>query len=276
MKKQVIVYLLCFIIFTNISGCYGKNRWLSTEYTEDVTASDIASEQNNYLNKEMEESVNITIEESEAEEENQEIIRRKYAEILSHIYYQHRLIDGTDLRWNDDAGVNRYAIYDFDGDGKEELLFSSDASAPVVMGGIMYAYNPETDEVKEEYLTSIIGVIYDNGIIRQAALHNHSLGLEFWPYNLYEYDKSMDEYVSIGFVTAWEKDYMESNEYGMPFPMEQDLDGDGVIYYILDDETAYTKAEYEEWEQNYFNGATAIDIPWQSLDVANFQEYLAE
>lgn len=273
MKKQLFICVLCTVILISMSGCYSSKEWLS-EHSDTETESQIstADTEDNAIKSEAA-TAEIPPENSD---ENKMLIRKKYAEILSHIYYQHRLIDGTDLMWTDDVTVNQYAIWDFDGDGREELLFSSNASTPAIMGGIMYDYDPVTEEIKEEYVTSIIGTFYDNGIIKQDVLHNHGLGSEFWPYILYEYDSSTDEYIMTGQVTTWEKNYRESDDEGNLFPNEQDVDADGVIYYIFDDETAYTRQEYEEWEQNYFNGANEIDIPWQFLDLANFQEYILE
>lgn len=275
MKKELFIFALYTVVFINLSGCYGGKEW-RTENSETETEFQ-ASTQQIVPEDDAIESETVTAEElTEDTDENRMLIRRKYGEILSHIYYQHRLIDGTDLMWTDDASTNQYAICDFDGDGREELLFSSNASPPTIMGGIMYDYDPVTEEIKEEYVTSIIGTFYDNGVIKQEALHNHGLGSEFWPYILYEYDTSTDEYIMTGQVTTWEKNYRESDDEGNPFPDEQDVDADGVIYYILDDDMAYTRHEYEEWEQHYFNGANEIDVPWQSLDVVNFQEYMSE
>lgn len=273
MKKELFICALCTVILINISGCYESKEWLS-ENSEMETESQVSTQQAVPEDDVIENETVTAEEQSEATAENRMLIRRKYGEILSHIYYQHRLIDGTDLMWTDDASTNQYAICDFDGDGREELLFGSNASSPTIMGGILYDYNPVSEEIKEEYITSIIGTFYDNGVIKQEVLHNHGLGLEFWPYILYEYDASTDAYIMIGQMATWEKNYRESDDEGNLFPDEQDVDADGVIYYILDDGAAYTKQEYEEWEQHYFNGANEIDVPWQSLDVANFQEYL--
>lgn len=267
MKKQLLRCVLCMVIFITMSGCYGGQEWLSGQ-SETETESQIATQQANTENIATEGEAVI----AENPDENRLLIRKKYVEILSHIYYQHRLIDGTDLMWTDDVAVNQYAICDFDGDGREELLFSSNASSPTIMGGIMYDYNPVTEEIKEEYVTSIVGIFYDNGVIKQNVLHNHGLGSEFWPYIIYEYDISADEYIIVGQVTTWEKGYREHDDVGNPFPDEQDVDADGIIYYIFDDETPYTKQEYEEWEQNYFNGVHEINVQWETFDITNFQE----
>lgn len=117
---------------------------------------------------------------------------------------------------------------------------------------------------------------YDNGTVKAEWSHNQGLAGDFWPYNVYCYDAENDVYQSCGSVDAWDRSRHEESYEGEIFPSEIDVDGDGLIYYILPadwdghyDVPLVDGADYENWQKSYFEGAEEITISTQRLTEEN-------
>lgn len=159
-----------------------------------------------------------------------------------------------------------YAILDIDGDGKEELIINySGASSMAGMVYYVYDYERTTGEVYIE-CAGYPGVdFFDNGYVEEEASHNHGRSCldDFWPYHLLKYNPEKDVYESIAHVDAWQKEL-----YPEGFPVDADLDGDGIVYYTAPASYIPTefmdKAEYEIWCEQY-NKGTAKTIQWKEI-----------
>ena len=117
-------------------------------------------------------------------------------------------------------------------------------------------------------------LFYDNGIIKAKASHNHGNGGEFWPYTLYSYNSETDIYDQIASVDAWDKTITAEDSQGNRFPDSIDLDGDGIVYYIIpyaqsDDVLPIDNAQYDKWCQSYIGNAVEVQIPYQKLTEQN-------
>lgn len=175
---------------------------------------------------------------------------------------------------------NHFAIFDVDGDGLDELLYQNEDSTMAGMMTTVFGSMPSADGVK--LFTEISGfagmIPYDNGILTIDFSHNQGLAgaLDFWPYAIYRYDPGQDGYLMVASVDAWDGETHPYDFGGTPFPDEVDKDGDKVIYWISypGTEVSYDwmdGPEYLQWRDSYLAGATALEIPWQSMTLENIR-----
>lgn len=163
-----------------------------------------------------------------AEEQN-----TAFGEILWNAYY-FATIEGKKYGEPDSEGHEEYgtfAVYDVDGDGKEELLLQWAGSS--MAATVEYIWGYENGAAHVELSEFPLMTYFDNGIIEAFWSHNQGLAGDFWPYSVYRYESDTDTYQSDGGVDAWDKKYAEKDNNGKSFPADIDRDGDGLVYYIL-------------------------------------------
>lgn len=208
-------------------------------------------------------------------------MKNQYAGILRRAYYEvvgfYPTMEDIGNDETDDL-ADKYAIYDIDLDGKEELLISITSSTVAGMSEVIYDYDFNSNELISQLSEFPLTTYYDNGVITAGWSHNQGLGPDFTPYDLYQYDTQQDTYIMVGSVDTWDKKYFPVDTWtDTIFPDELDTDGDGVIYSIRmrdeEEETWYDNAAYEEWFQSYVGTANKIDIPWQSIHSEEWQNY---
>ena len=145
---------------------------------------------------------------------------------------------------------------------------------------IIYDYDSATDTVREEWIEFPMVTYYENGVIRAGWSHNQGLaGDMFWPYTLYQYNAEKDTYLQVAMVDAWDKALSDINYMGQKFPEETDVNGDGLVYYIMTGEEYELNdpvdlAEYEEWINSYIGNADRIEVPYQKLTEDNIKNFL--
>lgn len=113
---------------------------------------------------------------------------------------------------------------------------------------------------------------YDNRMIVVEWSHNQgSAGDTLWPYTLYRYVEGNDSYEVIAQVDAWDKSFSEKCYIEEQFPTEIDKDGDGIIYYVLqDDYIAYDLEEYEKWRMQYITEDTSkVTVSYMNITEEN-------
>lgn len=266
-KKRISVGLWFLISVMAFAGCAAKDARDAKEETVPEETEEAADE----CSKELETAK----------------IRHYYSGVLSELICTMRLpdmeleqpLEGFDYTMSD----NQFAVADIDGDGREELIISYSTASMAGMFEAAYDYNPDTDQLKQEYLSFPALTYYDNGVIKAEASHNHTMGMDFWPYTLYQYQEASDTYAQIGYVDTWSKEvsdtYMDE-----PFPDGLDADGDGVLYNIQKGAEAsfeysdyqYNLADYDEWYASIMGGADEIQIDYKPLDYEEFESYTAD
>lgn len=199
-----------------------------------------------------------------------------YTSVLEGIYFDHIFPDGYDCEWQDyDDNQNRFAVYDIDNDGAEELIVQYTTTCMAGMVELIYNYDQNTKSVTEEFIEFPALTYYDNGIIVAEWSHNQGLaGDNFWPYTLYQYDSALDTYIEVGTVDAWDRTYAKTDYYGNPFPTESDANGDGIVYFITQDgeynlDKPVDLEEYMQWRDSYLGTATEITVPYLNLTEEN-------
>ena len=222
---------------------------------------------------------------NEAEEIKRAKVCDYYGCILAEMCLYNRLPEIGELEEDtSDWSVNKFAIYDIDGDGREELLIDYTSTYMAGVFGVVYDYDLETDKIKtEQFYYPCDYEFYDNGILIEPISHNQS-GMEFWPYTMYKYDPDSDTYKEIAFVSTWEKAVEATNYEGESFPESYDKDGDGVLYSILEENInsgggdastfCYDKADYEKWYNGQLENAKKLQLDMKTIDYKSTEEYM--
>ncbi len=205
-----------------------------------------------------------------------------FAAALSKLTKYHVLPGGIDCGFNPSACMeqNKFAIFDVDNDGKEELiiLYRTAECAAGMTGGV-FAYDAGSSELRPELLEFPALTFYDNGIIKALWSHNQGRGGNFWPYNLYKYDGDSDTYELVGMVDAWDKS-LEAGIEGDPFPDNIDESGTGFVYYIhsvaqdegFKDVDPVDASVYKEWLNVHLGDATEIKVKYLDLSEQNIRK----
>ena len=180
----------------------------------------------------------------------------------------HVLPDGTDAGYQEgmsDEG-NQFAVYDVDGDGRDELvvLYTTTYMAGQTAG--VYAFDGAGKPLRAKLTEYPLLTFYSNGVIQAGWSHNQGLAGEFWPYTLYRYDAAADAYAPVGMADAWEKAFAPVNFNGEAFPDALDAQGAGVVYYLIpggeyQEVPPSSAAEYEAWRAQALAGAAEIALP---------------
>ena len=197
--------------------------------------------------------------------------RNAYIKALEQVIYQWVSPSGDE--WGP-YGSTEFAIYDIDMDGREELLIHHEADmASTAL--LIYDYNDERGELYQELLEFPSLTFYENDMIEAALSHNHGMapglsGIEFWPYSLYQYDPATDVYEYVLQVDAWERERGETSYTNDTFQTEADVDGNGVLYFIMTDgEHNYDEptddAEYLRWREDALGEPRELEIPFIEL-----------
>ena len=207
-------------------------------------------------------------------EEDRMVMYGAYADMLETLLATNTLPDGRELPG--DMGGQQFALYDVDGDGAEELIFSNaDAPYMAAMAAYVYAYDADTETLRLELGCFPAMDFYDNGAVKVLWSHNQGLaGDSLWPYDLLQYDAETDSYLWSAMVDAWDRTLRDTNEAGEPFPAEVDTSNTGVVYFIMTGKEYDTShpvdvTEYEAWVQEVLGGAEKLDVTYREMTEDN-------
>ena len=121
---------------------------------------------------------------------------------------------------------------------------------------------------------------YSNGFIKVSDSHNHGKDPEekgIWPYTIYQYDEDTDTYQFRYYVTSWDGQINSENFLG-----ELDTDGDGILYYILEDGKAVedtdavpiNRQEYDDWVKDTLQEELVIDLIYYPMTEESIEEII--
>lgn len=204
-----------------------------------------------------------------------------YRQTLENLLGNYQLPGGIVCNIQGDMAQNRFALADVDGDGRQELLLQYNTGCMAEQAEYVLDWWGESDETGVKLLTELLEypmlTFYDNGVIKAGWSHNQGLaGEHFWPYTLYRYDAPQDQYLMVAQVDAWDKSFAPKNYQGEPFPDEADLSGSGIVYFIMEDGYDDTRPvdaeEYEQWLNQWLEGAEELTIPYQPLTEENIRQ----
>lgn len=137
---------------------------------------------------------------------------RAYGGILWDAYYLGR-IEGKQYAFPNPEGnkSGRFAIYDIDGDGYEELLLCFEGGSTA--SAVEYIWGYENGSTHIELCEFPKMRYYSNGVIEADWSHNQNLAGDFQPVSVYIYNSEADEYQMLGAVDAWDKTSTEGAEH---------------------------------------------------------------
>lgn len=199
-----------------------------------------------------------------------------YQAALETLLNEHRFPEDAESRtfFGDTPSGDQFAVFDVDGDGRDELILTYTDTTMAEMGASIYDYDAEQDCLVQELAAFPMLTFYDNGVIQADWSHNQGLAGEFWPYTLYQYDKDADCYNPVGMVDAWDKAMFPEDFEGNPFPEDVDVSHSGYVYYIMEYANYNTdhpvdEAEYQAWREGWLQGAGELTVPYQDLTEEN-------
>ena len=165
-----------------------------------------------------------------------------------------------------------FAVADVDGDGEEELLVGISNTTMAGMCKVVYGYDREKDDVREEAQTFFAATFYPE-MIRVEASHNHGhAGDVLWPYTVMSYDRKKDVYLDAYYVDAWSRELAEYDSLlEREYPQEIDTENDGFVYLITQNgETKIlNRQDFEKWETALFSGLEPLKIDWLKMTGEN-------
>lgn len=205
------------------------------------------------------------------------LVRSRYASFLEDLIMGRPLPDGLNLssedRPNSPAGYagNQFAVYDVDGDGREELLLSYSTTMVANQGTYVLDYRADTDTLllQSPDRLGLEPIFYENGTALSPWSHNQGFGGRFWPYDVYHYDAQTDSYTFGGSADAWDREISDQNADFPAFPEELDVSGSGFLYYLDGDETPVDEAVYLQWLEGHTEGSDPLPVQWFALTEQN-------
>lgn len=164
------------------------------------------------------------------------------------------------------AYPNEFVIYDINDDGVDELLIRIEGTCNSDSAQYIYRFSQEKEafELLFEYYYGCR--FYENGLIYAPVSHSgYMYNDDFWPYEIYKYNKSENKYECIASVEQF--DLIACPEYEDSFPFEYDKDGDKKIYFVLFyEEFLYLdEEEYDDWRERLLD-SDLIELDWHSLN----------
>lgn len=186
--------------------------------------------------------------------------------------------DGSRAPFEADYGPmeqNKFAIFDVDGDGREELLVAFTTTYMAAGQTHIYDFDPETGSLHLELLDVPYLTVYTGGLIQVDASHNHTYaGDTLWPHQMYRCNPETDTYEPAVYVDAWERRFGETHLDGTPYPEELDPDHVGAVYLLYtptwgESREMLSKADFDRWQAEFFAEAQPMVIPYQPLTEEN-------
>ncbi len=188
--------------------------------------------------------------------------RNYYAGILERIYYLDTLPDdGDDIQQKMADDHERYAVYDIDSDGIEELMVVINRPETGAVREIIYEYNVDNDSLNRELYTCDGNKHYNNGKIIGWDLDANGDVV-----NIYNPE---DGTYSNGYVIAYRDSMNWINEDVIP-PTDCDY---RVFSFDHKEDTYMTEEEYNQWLADQTAGATELEIPWKKIVDEEYREY---
>ena len=198
-----------------------------------------------------------------------------FSNALENLIQNRVLPDGTPSDEQDSTTPSRFAVYDVDGDGQDELILLNNTMSMAGTTGYVFDYEEGSEGLQTELVEYVDLTFYDNGLVKAGWSHNQGLaGDHFWPYNLLQYDASIDCYRPYYSVDAWDKAYGEANEQGETYPTEIDKSNAGIVYYIMqgmdfDYSNPVDQSEYTAWLDQQIGSAKELQLSYLDLTVEN-------
>lgn len=200
-----------------------------------------------------------------------------YQSALQQIAFEHIYPDGTDTGFDGVSGFiedNHFALYDVNGDGKDELIVQF-VTAPM-SGNVetVYSYDESGDTLHKILAVFPSMTYYTNGLVKEDWSHGSELaGDEYWPYNMYQYSSETGEYELVAEVNMWSKSVDTVDYKGDIYPVDIDAENAGTVFILTQDGITkiISKSDYEAWLSDMMGDAVEMQISYLSLSEENIK-----
>ena len=166
-----------------------------------------------------------------------------------------------------DPKFNRYAVYDVDSDGKEELILVYDDPDTLYMSEYICGFDENNSRLYVKFRGVPYLNLYPNGIAiydTANADSDHEVS-----YEIYKIDDDGKDYSFYGYVENWNSTVSQTDKSGNQFPTDVDKDGDGIIYVIYDKDyvAKYVDGtEYEQFKTDLYNADEMVNIIYSDIE----------
>lgn len=190
-----------------------------------------------------------------------------YREALENLRDHEIFPDGTTAQVGEVGCMddNQFAVFDIDGDGRDELIIRYTQATGAGMVEMVYDVNTN-ESLFEELVVWPDITYYEGGLVKVMASHLQGYSGEFWPYSVYQYDPETDTYALLANVDALSRDALiAAGREDEAYPEDADTSGSGMVYFIGSDDPVDV-TDYEAWYNALFGSAKEIEIPYYNLD----------
>lgn len=203
-------------------------------------------------------------------------VKEAYRAALNDFVSNHTFPDGTECAFDDanDISGDTFAIYDVDGDSRDELLIVHTVAPMAGQVHYVFDYDSDANKFVAELNEFPMLTFYDNGVVKAGWSHNQGLGGDFWPFSVYKYDGVSDTYKLVGMIDAWDKQMADEDYDGNKYPDDIDVSGSGFVYYIMvDGECEKAEpvdvTEFNKWCQENMGDGVELEIVYSAMTVEN-------
>ncbi len=193
-----------------------------------------------------------------------------YAMTLRDLHDKLLLPSGKELELDGDIEKNRFAVYDIDGDGREELILEVTQTAVENRFTAVYDIDADGDLRREVRYEADISFWSKGIVIAQypdAAEHEG----DFVPYAAAQYDKEQDAYPEFAYVSAIDRDTLTAQGLSDEYPFGADKSNSGRVYCISGD-TPIDVTEYETWYASWHTNLKELEVPLAELTDENIKK----
>ena len=193
-----------------------------------------------------------------------------YVQTLTDLHDDKILPSGKELELEGDIEKNRFAVYDIDDDGRDELILEISQAATENCFTAVYDIDRDGD-LRRELRYEAKVTFWTNGIAlaeyTDAAEHDG----DFIPYAVSQYDSEQDTYTEFAYVSAIDRAALAAHDMADEYPSGADTSKTGRVYCISGDNPVDV-TEYETWYLSWHNGLRETPVPLTELTIEHIKK----
>lgn len=186
-----------------------------------------------------------------------------YEETLRALREDGILPSGVKLDVVGELSDNRYAVFDIDGDGRDELMLDIVSAAPRDCYTAVYDVDADGDLFREVRYTADL-TFWTNGIVLASYSAAAAQEGDFVPYAVSQYDEEQDVYTEFAYVSAMDKETLAAAGKLDEYPQAVDTSDMGRVFFVQG--TPVDVTDYEAWYASWRDGLSELEVPWEKLN----------
>ena len=197
-----------------------------------------------------------------------------YADILTYIHdHPTEFVQGFGEDPVADVEYNSFAVADITDDGIDELVVVFTNTFMAGMYARVYTWDSAVGSTADyaEWIGAYCN-FYHGGYLQEMATHNQSPS-SLWPYSVSQYDAASRTYEYVFSAISVDASMDTQGTY---YHAEDDIDGDGVIYYIYDADHDYSQDPepltfdvFQQYVNTYIPEINMIPMAYMTLTMDN-------